>query len=235
MEVEFLPDGLGHDALAVGGDHQRLREQPAHLGVLAAGETLQQLGELLIAQGQALLAPFVEKREEALGPRDLGVGAVDLQPVFAGGELHVEGLFDRQKVVLAAAIELMQVAGILVIEGLRGHDGNGGGRAAEAGRLTRASGGLGGWPALAAGSAAPAQAASTRAGLRGAGRRWPPAPAGRMRVWPIDRHEIGVAGPAGHDVGVQMGDAAAGGGAEVEADVEPVGVDRRPAAPPGRG
>ena len=43
-----------------------------------------------------------------------------------------------------------------------------------------------------------------------------------------DRHEIRVAGPAGHDMGVEVGDAAAGGGAEIEADVESIGIDRRP-------
>ena len=43
---------------------------------------------------------------------------------------------------------------------------------------------------------------------------------------PDDRHEVGVAIPARHDVGVEVGDAAAGGGAEVEAEVEAVGLDR---------
>ena len=41
-----------------------------------------------------------------------------------------------------------------------------------------------------------------------------------------DGHEIGVAGPAGDDVGVEVRDAAAGGGAEIETDIEGVGTDR---------
>ncbi len=40
-----------------------------------------------------------------------------------------------------------------------------------------------------------------------------------------DRHEVVVAVPARNDVGVQMGDAAAGGSPEVEADIEAVGFD----------
>jgi hypothetical protein len=38
-----------------------------------------------------------------------------------------------------------------------------------------------------------------------------------------NRHEVVVARPAGHEVTVEMGDAAAGGGTEVETDVDAVG------------
>jgi hypothetical protein len=40
-----------------------------------------------------------------------------------------------------------------------------------------------------------------------------------------DGHEVVVAGPAGDEVAVEVGDAAAGGGAEVEADVDAVGLE----------
>ena len=77
--------------------------------------------EVRIAQGEALRPSLIEKGEEPLGARDVGFGAVDLQPVFAGGEFHVERLFGRQQVILAAAVQLVQVTRILIIKGLGGH------------------------------------------------------------------------------------------------------------------
>ena len=64
------------------------------------------------------LVAVVEEGEEFFGAGDGLGGAVELQPVVAGGEAAAERLFDAREVVLTATVKLVEVAGVRVVERL---------------------------------------------------------------------------------------------------------------------
>lgn len=207
LEVELLADGFGDDRFAIRRDDEGTGEEFAELFALAAGDGVGDPMKIRRADSHALRAGVVEEVEEGFGASERFGGGVDFEGGVARDEFDAEGAFGVREVFIAAGVERVKVAGRREMEGF-------GGQAEElfsisdfrfstsAGRL-REGGDDGG-------EAFPR-------GLEGLGQRAGLADHG---------HEIGIAVPAWDDVGVEVRNTAAGGGAEIEADVEPVGFER---------
>ncbi|MGA2051900.1 MAG: hypothetical protein ABSH19_01175 [Opitutales bacterium] len=83
----------------------------------AAADGGEHVVEVHLRDGEALAAAGVEEFEELGGALDVGLGAVDLEPVFAADEFDVEGLFGLGEVGFAANVELAEDAGVGESEG----------------------------------------------------------------------------------------------------------------------
>ena len=118
LQVEFLAEGFWDDALALGRDDERLVDERAQARAAILGVKVEQPDEVGRAHGEALRAAGIEQREEFLGAGDGLAGALELQPVVARGEADPERLFDPGEVGFAAAVKLMQVAGVGIAERL---------------------------------------------------------------------------------------------------------------------
>jgi hypothetical protein len=87
LEVLLLADRLGDDALAVGGDHERVVKQGPPPLRLPVGEGVDQPGEVGRADGHPLAARGVQEGEELLGQGQGLLGGLDLEPVLPRDQL----------------------------------------------------------------------------------------------------------------------------------------------------
>jgi hypothetical protein len=98
-------------------------DEGAEAGAAVLRVEVEQPDEVGRADGEALALGGVEEREKFLGADDGLGGAVEFQPVVAGGEAAAEGLFNAGEIVLAAAVELVKVAGVRIVKRLGGGQG----------------------------------------------------------------------------------------------------------------
>ena len=206
LEVEFLADGFGDDRFAIGGDDERAREEFAELFALAAGDGVGDAVEIRGADRHALRAGVVEEIEERFGAGERFGGGLDLEGGIARDEFHAQGAFGVSEVFVAAGVERVEVARRREMEGF-------GGQAEELFSISdfRFSAGAGRLRKCGddGGEAFPSGFEGLREGAR-------------LTDY---GHEVGIAIPAWDDVGVEVRDAAAGGRAEIEADVEAIGFE----------
>jgi hypothetical protein len=98
-------------------------DEGAEAGAAVLGVEIEQADEIGRAHGDALGLAGVEEGQELLGAGNGLGGAVKFHPVVAGGEAAAEGFFDAGEVFLVAAVELVEVAGVRVVERLGGGHG----------------------------------------------------------------------------------------------------------------
>ena len=118
LEVEFLAERLGHDALAVGGDDERLakswRSAAPSPRANGLGRRTKSGVRMAMPWVRASLRNWKKSLRHGPPPRR----GLDLEPVLAGDEPDAQALLGVGEVVLAAGVELAEVPRAGEVEGL---------------------------------------------------------------------------------------------------------------------